>query len=67
MSRCTICNAVMTEQELTHKDPITGNYTELCYDCLDIQEALDNDDEVREVLYVSDTYTDYQDNIDEWS
>lgn len=52
MSRCTVCNVIMSEQELKHKDPISGRYTDMCTDCLMIHECLVNDVDVDEVMFV---------------
>ena len=65
MSRCIICNCVLSEQELTHKDPLTGGYTDMCYDCLDIQEAMDNDYDT-EAVYVSGVETTDDGDFDEY-
>lgn len=66
MSRCTICNVVMTEQELTHKDPLTGDYTDMCFDCINEQEALMNDSDEKEVLYVHNSGVDSGGDFDQW-
>ena len=66
MSRCIICNCVLSEQELTHKDPITGGYTDMCYDCLDIQEAMDNDSDLADAMFVADIDPTDDSGIDEY-
>lgn len=68
MSRCIICNCVLSEQELTNKDPLTGDYTDQCFDCINEQEALMSDalDE-REVLYVHNNIDTDSDDLDEWA
>lgn len=43
MSRCSVCNVVLSDQELKHKDPLSGRYTDMCSHCLDTHEALVND------------------------
>lgn len=55
MSRCTVCNVIMSEQELKHKDPISGRYTDMCFDCLGQHEALVNDVDEYELLYTDNT------------
>ena len=34
MSRCKACNVIMNEYELKRIDRMTGDYSELCTDCL---------------------------------
>ena len=55
MSRCTVCNVIMSEQELKHKDPISGRYTDMCTECLGQHEALVNDVDEYELLYADNT------------
>jgi len=40
--RCKACNVVLFEEELTTKDPVTGEYLELCFKCQDIAENPDD-------------------------
>ena len=40
--RCKACNVILFEEELTAKDPATGQYLELCSKCQDIAENPDN-------------------------
>ena len=40
--RCKACDVVLFEEELTAKDPATGQYLELCSRCQDIAENPDN-------------------------
>lgn len=39
--RCKACDVILFEEELTTKDPITGEYLELCFRCQDIAENPD--------------------------
>lgn len=39
MSRCKACDKVMTDTELMRIDTVTGDYTELCSDCMVHSEA----------------------------
>lgn len=41
--RCKACNVVLFDEELTTKDPATGEYLELCFKC---QEISDNPEAV---------------------
>ena len=41
--RCKACNVVLFDEELTTKDPTTGEYLELCFKC---QEISDNPEAV---------------------
>ncbi len=40
--RCKSCNVVLFDEELTTKDPVTGQYLELCFKCQDIAENPEN-------------------------
>jgi transcription elongation factor Elf1 len=53
MSRCIICNVILSEQELKSKDH-SGRYTNMCIDCEAQHELLVNDIE-EEVLVFHDT------------
>lgn len=64
MSRCEICNVILSEQELTNKDPLSGTYTSMCFECLDIQEKLMNDED-SDALYVSGVETTDDGDFDE--
>ena len=35
MSRCTCCNKVLSDYELTAKHAVTGEYLDTCMKCLD--------------------------------
>jgi hypothetical protein len=64
MSRCVICNVVLSEAELKHKDPLSGQYTDTCTHCLTEHEfiASDASERVEYVFYGEDN--DAQDNQD---
>jgi hypothetical protein len=52
MSRCIICNVILSEQELKHKDTTTGQYSCMCTDCYGEHESLVNEIETETlVLY----------------
>lgn len=63
MSRCIVCNVVLSEAELKHKDPVSGKYTDTCSFCLLEEEHLAHDSS-EDVVYVE-----YDDDpgIDCWS
>ena len=35
MSRCRVCDVILSEDELRNKDYNTGAYLDTCYQCLD--------------------------------
>lgn len=40
--RCKSCDVVLFEEELTTKDPLTGQYLELCFRCQEVAENPEN-------------------------
>jgi hypothetical protein len=64
MSRCVICNVVLSEAELKHKDPVSGQYTDTCFDCLTVHEFVAHDKSENVVYVMYDDDTDAQDNQD---
>lgn len=44
MSRCKACNNVMSDMEMRRRDVLTGDFSDLCTECLT------ESDETREVL-----------------
>lgn len=67
MSRCNVCNVVMSEEELKNKDPLTGRYTDMCFGCIGEHEALVNDvDDTQEMVYVSGVETTDDGDFDDW-
>lgn len=44
--RCKICNSLLTEYEISRKDPSTGEFLDTCGDCIgSIREALQDFDD----------------------
>jgi aerobic-type carbon monoxide dehydrogenase small subunit (CoxS/CutS family) len=39
--RCRACNVILNEEEMTSRDILTGEYTDMCFRCT----ALANDEE----------------------
>ena len=51
MSRCKACDVIMNEYELKRIDRITGDYSELCSNCLNAStEALREDSPMQIIL-----------------
>ena len=51
MSRCKACDVIMNEYELKRIDRITGDYSELCSNCLSAStEALREDSPMQIIL-----------------
>lgn len=51
--RCKACDVILFEQELTTKYPGSNQYTELCFQCLEIAE---NPDSVDDSYHTVDFY-----------
>jgi hypothetical protein len=51
MSRCKACDVIMNEYELKRIDRVTGDYSELCSNCLSAStEALREDSPMQIIL-----------------
>lgn len=51
MSRCKACDVIMNEYELKRIDRVTGDYSELCSNCLSAStEALREDNPIQIIL-----------------
>lgn len=51
MSRCKACDVIMNEYELKRIDRVTGDYSELCANCLSAStEALREDSPMQIIL-----------------
>ena len=51
MSRCKACDVIMNEYELKRIDRVTGDYSELCSNCLSAStEALIEDSPMQSIL-----------------
>ena len=48
MSRCKACNVILNNFEMTRRDQISGDYSELCSLCLSISNdaVLDGDNQI---------------------
>ena len=45
MSRCYCCNKIMSKQELSRKFSVSGEYIEMCTECLNTIDASYEDGE----------------------
>ena len=62
MMRCKICDVILSDYEVTRKDPTTGEYLDTCGDCLrSVREALQDFD--REIPYRYDIGIDDEDDF----
>ena len=50
MSRCKACDVIMNEFEMRRIDRATGDYSELCSDCLSASNEVTNDSPMQIIL-----------------
>ena len=50
MSRCKACDVIMNEFEMRRIDRATGDYSELCSDCLSASNEATNDSPMQIIL-----------------
>ena len=62
MMRCKICDVILSDYEVTRKDPTTGEYLDTCGECLRaVREALQDFD--GEIPYRYDVGLENEDEV----